>query len=77
MQPFGRTECDRCGQLDAMHAADPFEVVLLQPPSLPTVTTPVTCPRAAQPKADTRSSTWQNCQRGRDPRSTSSRGASK
>ena len=32
MQPFGRTEGDRCGQLDAMHAADPLEVVLLQPP---------------------------------------------
>ena len=46
-------------------------------PSQPTVATPVTCSEAASSSAVSRSSTWQNCQRGWLSRTTSSRGASK
>ena len=46
-------------------------------PSLATVTAPSTAPTAASSSADTRSSTWQNCQCGRESLTTSSRGASK
>lgn len=46
-------------------------------PSQPTANSPSTFSRAAYSRALTRSSTWQNCQVGRDPATTSSRGDSK
>src|SRR5580693_1705945 len=46
-------------------------------PSQPTAKSLTTSPAAASSSADTRSSTWQNCQRGPQPRTASSRGASK
>ncbi len=46
-------------------------------PSQPTASSPSTFSRAAYSRALTRSSTWQNCQVGRDPATTSRRGDSK
>lgn len=46
-------------------------------PSHPTVSSPSTFSRTAYSSALHRSSTWQNCQAGRDPATTSSRGDSK
>ena len=46
-------------------------------PSQPTAKSPVIPPRTVNSSAETRSSTWQNCQRGAQPFTVSSRGASK
>src|SRR5271165_935213 len=46
-------------------------------PSLPTAKSPPIVPTAASSSAETRSETWQNCQCGAQPRTASSRGASK
>ena len=46
-------------------------------PSQPTAKSAVISPRTVNSSAETRSSTWQNCQRGAQPFTVSSRGASK